>query len=461
MRVTTSPSRGRGWSLLVGGVLLAQSAACGREVTGVTPPPPPDAELRQLIAQWGVIPILPAVAPANPALTELGRALFFDKILSGNRDVACATCHRARTSFGDGLALAVGTGGVDVDGHRRPGDGRQHVPRNAPSLVNIGLGTFYMFWDGRLTEFGPRVGPAFEDVPSGLGNILMAQAMMPVVNRAEMRGQPGDRDHFGKPNELATYADDEPGEVRSAIMRRVLAIREYVEMFNGAFPGIPVNALGFEHAAQAIVAFETHGLRRTDTPFDRYLARDDGALSAAAKRGARLFFGEGQCASCHSGPLLGGGSFANIGEPQVGPGVGSAAPLDLGRGEVFANIDAYRFAFRAPPLRNVELTAPYMHSGAYATLEAVVRHYSDVPKAVRSYDVSQLQPALRAAYHGDEATLSALIASLDFRVRRPLDFSDQQVGDLLAFLRSLTDPGARDLSSLAPQSVPSGLPVDR
>ena len=442
-------------------VVFAAGAGCGRETTGVIPPPPPDAELRELISRWGVIPILPNAAPTNTRLVELGRSLFFDKVLSGNRDVSCATCHSARASFGDGLALAVGTGGVDNGGHREPGAGRAHVPRNAPTLVNVGLGAFYMFWDGRLTEFGPRVGPAFEGIPSGLDNLLVSQAMLPVVNRVEMRGEVGDRDRFGEPNELAAYADDQPDEVRRAVMRRLLAIQEYVALFNGAFPGIPATALTYEHAARAIAAFETHALRRTNTPFDRYLARDDAALSPAAKRGARLFFGDAQCASCHAGPLLGGTTFANVGAPQVGPGVGAAAPLDLGRGEHFANFNAYRFAFRAPPLRNVELTAPYMHSGAYQTLEAVVRHYSDVTKAVRTYDVSQLPPSLRAAYHGDQVTINSLLESLDFRVRRQLNFTDQQEADLVAFLRSLTDPAARDLSSVIPQAVPSGLPVER
>ena len=454
----------RGGLLLVGLSVVATSSGCGREVSsGPPPPPPPDTELRELIAQWGVIPILPEVAPTNPTLAHLGRALFFDKILSGNRDVSCATCHTARAGFGDGLSLAVGTGGIEVGGQRVPGTGRQHVPRNAPSLVNVGLGMFYAFWDGRLTQFGPFVGPAAGPLPppNQFGDLLVAQAMLPVVNRIEMRGEAGDRDRFGQPNELAAYADDQPDEIRRAVMRRVLAIPEYVEMFRAAFPGVAVEGLVYEHAARAIAAFETQAFRRTGTPFDRYLARDNAALSASAKRGARIFFSEGQCASCHGGPLLGGGDFANVGAPQVGPGIGAGAPLDLGRGELFANVNAYRFAFRAPPLRNVELTAPYTHSGAYPTLEAVVRHYSNVTKAVRSYDVTQLSPSLRSAYHGDEATINALLESLDFRVRRPLEFSPDEESDLVAFLKSLTDPAARDLSSLVPQTVPSGLPVER
>ena len=459
MRRLSSGIRGA-WSVAASLVVLGQTG-CGREVTGEVSPPPVDVELRELISRWGVVPILPQ-AEADPALAGLGRALFFDKVLSGNRDVSCATCHAPGATFGDRLSLAVGTGGIATLGHREPGAGRQHVPRNAPSLVNIGLGGPYVFWDGRLTRFGPQPAPAFEEVPAGLENVLETQAMMPVVNRVEMRGLPGDVDRFGQPNELATYADDQADEVRRALMRRVLAIPEYVDMFHRAFPGVPVTSLTFEHAAKAIAAFEVSALRRTQSPFDRYLARDDGALSAAAKRGARIFFGnEAFCASCHSGPLLGAQTFANTGAPQVGPGVGRGAPLDLGRGELFPDFEFYRFAFRAPPLRNVELTAPYMHSGAYPTLEAVVRHYSDVPKAVRSYDVSQLPPELRTAYHGDEATIDALLESLDHRLRQPLNFTNQEQSDLVAFLRSLTDPAARHLSALIPESVPSGLPVDR
>lgn len=441
-------------------MLVTTGAACGRDIVSSTPVQPVDVALRSEMSRWGVLPILGEAPPPNPQLVALGQALFFDKLLSGNRDVSCATCHNPRSAFSDGLALAVGTGGTDVGGHRQPGAGRRHVSRNAPSLVNIGLGVSYFFWDGRLTQFGPQVGPDVEDVPLNVGDALVRQAMLPVVNRIEMRGEPGDLDRFGAPNELAAYRDDQQSEVRQAVMRRVLAIASYREMFSAAFPGVPTAALGFEHAAQAIAAFERHALRRTDTPFDRYLARDNGALSASAKRGAMLFFGEAQCGSCHAGPLLGGATFANVGAPQVGPGVGAGAPLDRGRGELFTQFEGYRFAFRAPPLRNVELTAPYMHSGAYATLDAVVKHYADVAKAMRAYDVTQLPPALRAAYHGDEGTIGAILQVLDFRVRQQLAFTDEQRGDLVAFLRSLTDPAARDFSSLVPQSVPSGLPLE-
>ena len=240
-------------------------------------------------------------------------------------------------------------------------------------------------------------GPGSQPVPPGpsppnAGELLVAQALLPVVNRLEMRGQPGDLDRFGQPNELAAFPDDQPDAIRRAVIRRVLAIPEYVAMFNAAVPGRgSPGALGFEHAARAIAAFETQPFRRTNTPFDRYLARNDAALSPAAKRGARIFFGEAQCASCHNGALLGGGDFANVGAPQVGPGVWAEAHhWTVVEGSCFRESVCTSLAFRAPPLRNVELTAPYTHSGAYPTLEAVVRHYSKVQKAVRSYDVTQL-----------------------------------------------------------------------
>jgi cytochrome c peroxidase len=110
-------------------------------------------------------------------------------------------------------------------------------------------------------------------------------------------------------------------------------------------------------------------------------------------------------------------------------------------------------------LRNVELTAPYMHDGAYPTLEAVVHHYNNVDSAVKAYDVSQLDPSLRASYHGDAATIKALLSTLDGRLQQPLGLSEDELKTLVAFLKSLTDPSARDMIGVVPASVPSGLPV--
>jgi cytochrome c peroxidase len=420
-----------------------------------------DAQLRQTIGGWGAVPILP-VAAQNAALVDLGRSLFFDKILAGNRDVSCATCHDATAHATDALSLSIGTGGIGAGATRTLGTDRQFVPRNAPSLLNQGLGFFYLFWDGRINEEG-GIGrfktPTGVVMPSGLNNLLAAQAMLPVLNRTEMRGATGDRDPSGNPNELATIADASVSDIWAATMRRLLAIQQYQAKFSAAYPGTPVTGLGFQHAANAIAAFEVEAFTHSNSSFDRFMAGTDRAMTSEEKRGALLFFGKARCSSCHSGPLLGGQSFANVAVPQIGPGVGSAAPLDIGRGEEVPQVPQYKFAFRVQPLRNVELTAPYMHDGAYPTLEAVVRHYNNADSAQRNYDPSRLTPAVRAMYHGDAATVKAVLETLDFRLREPLRLTTVEQGELVAFLKSLTDPAARDLSAVAPTSVPSGLGV--
>jgi len=442
---------------------LAVGTGC-RSDYSISEPPPEltlDAQLRQTIGGWGVVPILP-VAPQNAAVVELGRSLFFDKILSGNRDVACATCHDPLAHATDALSLPVGTGGTGAGAARTLGAGRQFVPRNAPSLLNQGLGFFYLFWDGSVNEEG-GIGrfrtPVGVTLPGGLANLLAAQAMLPVLNRAEMRGQPGDVDPSGTPNDLAPLPDDAASEVWAAVMRRLLAVQEYQAKFNAAYPGIPTSALGFQHAANAIAAFETEAFTRSNSPFDRFLAGSKTAMTDEEKRGALLFFGKARCSQCHFGPLLGGQSFANVGVPQIGPGVGKAAPLDIGRGEEIPQATFYKFAFRVQPLRNVELTAPYTHDGAYPTLDAVVRHYNNADSAQRNYDPSHLSPAVRAMYHGDPATIKAVLETLDGRLRVPLRLTDAEQRQLVAFLKSLTDPSARNLSAIVPARVPSGISV--
>ena len=431
--------------------LAALTASCSDgTVTNVQAPPSLDAQVRAQISRWNITPIRP-LAPQNPALVDLGRSLFFDKLLSGNRDVSCASCHQTGLALGDARSLAVGT-------HQ------QLSPRNAPSLFSVGLGMPYLFWDGRVSQFAPSapiVSPVGSALPSGVANLLAAQAMLPVINRLEMRGQPGDQDAFGNVNELAAPSDSSFAAVWSAVMHRITAVNEYAQKLGVAYPGTDVTRLGFEYAANAIAAFEVQNFTKFNSPFDRYLAQDDGALTAAQKQGALLFFTKARCVTCHNGPFLGGQQFASVAVPQIGPGSGSAAPLDAGSGDpgIRGPFQTGKFFFRVAPLRNVELTAPYMHDGAYPTLEAVVRHYNNVDSAVKSYDPSQLDPSLRSSYHGDAATINALLGSLDGRLRDPIGLTVDEQKQLVAFLKSLTDPAARNLASVVPATVPSGLPM--
>src|SRR5215212_1725440 len=268
-------------------LVLALTDAC--QETTFTPPATQqvslDAELRATIGRWGVVPILPLTAP-DPTMVDLGRSLFFDKILSGNRDVSCATCHDPLAHGGDGQSLSIGTGGVGRGSARAPGPGRQFLSRNAPSLLNLALGSIYMFWDGRV-EGRPEwlTTPAGGAIPAGLTSLLAAQAMFPVVSREEMRGAPTDRDRLGNQNELAQLSDSQFVEIWRAEMRRLLAVQGYVAKFNAAFPRTPASELGFQHAANAIAAFEIEAFTRTNSPFDSFLAGDNSALSVEAKRG--------------------------------------------------------------------------------------------------------------------------------------------------------------------------------
>ncbi len=207
-------------------------------------------------------------------------------------DVSCASCHSPLTSSGDAQSLAVGTGAVSLAGLRQPGAGRQFAPRNAPSLFNSALGSFYMFWDGRLAQdLGPGRfhTPTGVTLPAGLSGLLAAQAMMPVTNRVEMRGTLGDLDVTGQPNELARWPDTDNGPIWNAVMSRVLAIPAYLQKFNTAFPSLASSELGFQHAANAIAAFEAQTFTKTNTavrPISR--ARRQRAVARRQARGAAV-----------------------------------------------------------------------------------------------------------------------------------------------------------------------------
>jgi cytochrome c peroxidase len=419
-----------------------------------------DRQVRDALAQAHVTPLSP-LPPKDPALVRLGQALMFDKVLSGNRDVSCATCHNPASATSDGLSLAIGTGGAGSAGARVLSAAPQPIPRNSQELFNRGYPEFAnMFWDGRVSQDGNGDfhTPAGAQLPAGLASALAAQAMFPVTTRLEMRGHAGDVDRFGAPNELAQLGDEDLPAVWAALTSRLLAIPEYVSMFQAAYPAVAPADIGFQHAANAIAAFEVEAFTSASSPFDRYVHGEDAALSEAEKRGVLLFFGKAGCGSCHLGPHLTNEQFHSIGVPQVGPGFDPESPEDHGRERV-TGAAAERYQFRTPPLRNVELTGPYMHDGAYTTLEAAVRHYMNTATALRTYDASQLREDLRASYLSDPSTLDAMAATIDARVKSPLALSDGEVDDIVAFLRSLTDPGARDLSSTIPTSVPSGLPV--
>ena len=153
-----------------------------------------------------------------------------------------------------------------------------------------------------------------------------------------------------------------------------MGITAYRDAFAQAYPDIAPEDIGFEHAARAIAIFEESAFSPRDSDWDRYVAGDDSALTNAAKRGATHFM-SGNCASCHSGSLLTDQEHHNLAVPQLGPGKDDSG-LDIGHALVSGE-EADKFGFRTPPLRNVMLTGPYMHSGAFDSLVDAIQHHYD------------------------------------------------------------------------------------
>lgn len=399
----------------------------------------------------------PAVADE---LYALGRALFFDPILSGNMDVACASCHHPSAATSDALSLSIGSGGTGV-GAARGGPGHPpFIARHAPELFNRGDPSWSrMFWDGRVQAdpTGTVTGPAA--LPMGVTTVLAAQALFPLLDRAEMRGQRGDQTVRNTPNELAQIADDQVDAIWAAIVSRLLAIPAYTALFSSAYPGVTTADLTIAHVVNAIAAFETRAFAHTDTPWDRYLRGDKTAISVAAKLGAVLFYSEHGCGRCHSGPLLTDQKFHNTGIPQLGPGQLPEAPFDHGRQRVSGDI-ADHFAFRTPPLRNVAATAPYMHNGVLVDLNAVMRHYADPTLTPGRIDVNALHADLRATVQTSTTHVADLQGSLSAELVL-VSGSTTFVGlsNIRQFLEALTDDALTTIGDVRPTAAPSGLDV--
>ena len=394
----------------------------------------------------------------------LGQKLFFDKILSGNKDISCATCHHPSLNSADGLALPIGVGGSGLGETRIIGYDRTHIPRNSPEVFNRGASEWHtMFWDSRVAGSVAEgfESPVDEKLPEGFDNVLAVQAMFPVTSRDEMRGEIGDRDVNGIENELALISPAAPNSIWLALMKRLLAIPEYVDLFKAAYPDTPVEELGFQHAANAIAAFEIDAFTFLDSPWDHYIAGDNTALTEQQKLGALLFFGKAGCGNCHSGNLLTDQEHHNIGIPQFGPGRGNAAPLDVGR---FAETGKkeHRFAFRTPPLRNVAITAPYMHNGAYDNLYDAIVHHLNPEKALKEFDSSHLPEKLQKSYQDSEKLYQKIVNSLDpILVNNRPELATEEINALVVFMNSFTEKGLSAVSSTLISEVPSGLPVDQ
>jgi len=343
-----------------------------------------------LAGPLGLPPVpVPADNPMTPQKIALGSKLFNDKRFSSTGEVSCATCHDAGKAFTDS-PLQTSEGINKLKG-----------TRNAPTVVNSAYFTT-QFWDGRSAS-------------------LEDQSQHPFVNPIEM----------GLPNH-------EP------ILKIVRTDTEYVASFRQVFAVEPA-AITMEHVKKAIATFE-RTIVAGDSPFDRYyFGGDKAAMSESAVRGLQVFLGDGRCVSCHvieqDQALFTDNRFHNVGVginriqdkvPEIAPKfieakakgldvdkavLSNPSTSELGRFAIAEELDVLG-AFKTPTLRNVEVTAPFMHDGSLKTLRDVVVHYNNGGVTNKGERVNDF--------------LSGGI--------RELNLSDQQITDLVAFMEALTSP---------------------
>ena len=326
------------------------------------------------------LPVEPADNPMTEAKFQLGRHLFYDARLSGNGSQSCASCHHQEKAFSDGLVVALGSEG---DFH----------PRNSQSLVNVAF-------NSTLTWANPAL------------LTIEQQMLTPLFSEDPIEQGITDSN-------------------RDEVLQRIVDEPQYQSLFAEAFPnqGSPVN---FDNIIKAIGTF-VRGLTSFNSPFDRFETGDSSAMTAAAQRGRALFFSEAlECFHCHGGYNLSDSTvdrtvtfierpFHNTGLYNIG-GSGdfpadnqgvfaiTGDPSDMGK-------------FRAPTLRNVELTAPYMHDGSIETLAQVVDFYAAGGRLISS-----------GPYAGDGRANPFKDGFIN-----GFTLTDQEKQDLIEFLHSLTD----------------------
>lgn len=323
-------------------------------------------------------PIVEVENPTTVKRVELGRLLFFDPVLSVDESTSCASCHHPDLGFGDGLPRSIGLGGKGAGAERKGG---KELTRAAPTLWNS-MFNHRQFWDGRAKT-------------------LEEQAKGPISDPDEMANDP------------------------QKVVDRLKTIPEYVRHFDEAFGG----EISFDKVVMAIAAFE-RTLVSFNSRFDQYASGNGTALSPTEKRGLKLYLStKARCSECHGMPTFANPDFKVIGvpDPPDGPKDVHKEPAEKGRG------GGPTGAYKVPTLRNVALTAPYMHNGAFKTLEEVVDFYSNGGGRGKGLDIP-LQ---------------------DDKIRK-FQLTKQERADLVAFMHSLTDVSAMPA---IPDRVPSGLPV--
>ena len=379
-------------------LIILGGFACVDQVPELTPAEREEIETRRLSKIYA-LPLevkSPADNPLTQAKVDLGRLLFFDPILSGDRDVACATCHHPEIGFAESRDLSIGSSGRGF-GPRRVLTDPDHVPlvkRNAHTVLNTAFNGIDL-----RKRYDPTRAPMFwDDRAKGLEQ----QSLMPIQALEEMRG--------------INYSED---QIYDEVIGRLRENKTYVELFEKAFSGRVIDTTTL---AQAIASYE-RTLVSNHSRFDVYKRGDDSGLSEAEKEGMQLFIEVG-CAKCHNGPMFSDYKLHVLGvadHPQL---------QEKDRG--FQD----QYSFRTPTLRNLRLTFPFMHNGSLKSVRQILEFYQDIS-------------------HGKSRNPEVPIDSID-PLARSLKLKAKDFGLIENFLLSLND---ESFDKSIPDSVPSGLSV--
>ncbi len=444
-----------------------------------------DIQLNQMIAQFNLNQHPQRDLPnINEALPQLGKKLFFSKGLGGNFDSACVTCHHPALGGADQLSLSVG---VDAQSPDLLGRGRIHnnglpeVPRNAPTVFNIGLWDRGMFHDSRVESLNFVAGTNgangnirtpdsnFNTNDANAGqNMAAAQARFPVTSAEEMRGTSFEEGNSNEDirNHLAARIGDY-GEGAGELGDNAWLI-EFQQAY--ATNASAEEVISFDNIAHAIGEYE-RSMQFTDHPWQNYMDGDISAMTEQQKQGAILFFSAPQdggagCAACHNGQLFSDEQHHVVAFPQIGSGKGDDSSIngqegsdDFGRARETGNDDD-RYHFRTASLLNLTVTAPYGHAGSFDSLERIVRHYINPQGSVQGYfqrdehcQLDQFADLIQAG-HTSCANLYPSAAMNSQQAANKLTqeqqagtsrlgrirLNDNEVNQLVSFLEALTDP---------------------
>src|SRR5262245_1505343 len=494
-KLAGSPAR-----LVLAAILIAPCAAMA--VTAATPTKGGrdlDQRLRAALVRAGFTGRIESTLeerlgrPVDAQRADLGRLLFFDKIIGLHDDNSCAGCHSPAFGFGDSQRMAIGVQNNDVVGPNRQGPRNQ---RRSPLASNT---IFYpaLMWTPRFVAlsgnpFDSPLGfmfPPPESIVTGVPTLLAAQGSLPATELVEMAGFTGIAANPGPFGPRHSQFDDGMGQtlpapdgtgfhnfpIQEVVNARLNSIPVYLDLFGQVFnSGVPLapGGITIDMRRLAIAEFQA-ALTAANAPLDRFARGEAGALTSAQKRGALVFFGKGKCVSCHavsgaSNEMFSDFSPHRIGGPQVAPvfGVGTGNVIfdgpeeneDFGFQQTEGD-PALRYMFRTAPLRNLKVAPGFFHNGAFGSLESAIAHHLDVENSLRRYDpgANHLPPDLRVGpFQG------ILDAGIDQLLRKPIKLSDGEFQDLVDFVGDgLFDPKVAEFCNRIPASVPSGMPLQR